>query len=74
MLRVFRNAANRLIHLRIGDILELAYARGQLAAKQGLRFLGYLAYALTMALTILTIILLSLLLLRRRPRRQPAVS
>ena len=41
---------------------------------QGLRFLGYLAYALTMALTILTIILLVLLLLRRRPPRRATVS
>jgi hypothetical protein len=38
------------------------------------RFLGYLAYALTMALAILTIVLLVLLLLRRRPPRRAAVS
>jgi beta-galactosidase len=55
-------------------IVSTATGQQQQAAKQGLRFLGYLAYALTMALTILTIILLSLLLLRRRPRREPAIS
>jgi len=55
-------------------IVSTATGQPQQAANQGLRFLGYLAYALTMALTILTIILLSLLLLRRRPRRQPSVS
>jgi beta-glucuronidase len=55
-------------------IVSTATGQPQQAAKRGLRFLGYLAYGLTMALTILTIILLSLLLLRRRPRRQPAVS
>jgi len=42
-------------------------------AEQGLRFLGYLAYALIVALAIPAIILLGLLLVRR-PRRQAAVS
>jgi beta-galactosidase len=41
-------------------------------AVRGLRFLGYLAYGLTMALAILAIILLVLLGLGRRPRRAEA--
>jgi glycosyl hydrolase family 2 len=55
-------------------IVSTATGQPQQAANQGLRFLGYLAYALTMALTILTVILLSLLLLRRRTRRPAVVT
>jgi beta-galactosidase len=55
-------------------IVSTATGQPLQAANQGLRFLGYLAYALTMALTLLTIILLTLLLLRRRPRRPAAVT
>jgi len=43
------------------------------SAEQGVRFLGYLAYALSVALAIPAIILLGLLLVRR-PRRRAAVS
>jgi len=55
-------------------IVSTATGQPLQAARQGLLFLGYLAYALAMALIILTISLLSLLLLRRRPRRPAAVS
>ena len=55
-------------------IVSTATGQTEQATKQGLRFLGYLAYALTLALAMLTVILLSLLLLRRRPRRPAAVS
>jgi beta-galactosidase len=50
-------------------IVSSAIGRAQQPGVHSLRFIGYLAYALTMALTILTVILLGLLLLRRRPRR-----
>jgi beta-glucuronidase len=54
-------------------IVSTATGQARQPAAEGLRFLGYLAYALTMALAILAILLL-LLLLGRRPRRPAAVS
>ncbi|MDQ6713956.1 MAG: beta galactosidase jelly roll domain-containing protein [Candidatus Dormibacteraeota bacterium] len=55
-------------------IVSTAIGQAQQPAVRSLRFLGYLAYALTMALTILATILLGLLLLRRRPPRRAMVS
>ena len=55
-------------------IVSGAIGQPRQQTQQGVRFLGYLAYALIMALTILTVILLALLLLRRRPPRRALVS
>ena len=55
-------------------IVSTATGQAHQPAVQNLRFLGYLAYALTMALAIPAIILLGLLLLRRRAPRQRAVA
>jgi hypothetical protein len=55
-------------------IVSTATGQARQPALQGVRFLGYLAYALTVALTIPAIILLGLLWLRRRPARPAAVS
>src|SRR3989441_5670952 len=54
--------------------VSAAHGQPRPAAVPLLRFLGYLAYALTMALTILTIILLALLLVRRPAPRRAAGS
>jgi len=55
-------------------IVSTAIGQPRQQSVQGLRFLGYLAYALIVALTILTVILLALLILRRRPPRRAMVS
>ena len=55
-------------------IVSTATGQAHQPAVQNLRFLGYLAYALTMALAIPAIILLGLLLLRRRAPRRRAVA
>ena len=55
-------------------IVSTATGRARRPAAQGLRFLGYLAYALTVALAILAIFLLLLLWMGRRPPRQAATS
>jgi len=56
------------------NIVSTATGQARLPAAQGQRFLGYLAYALTVALAIPAIILLVLLRLGRRPGRPAAVS
>jgi hypothetical protein len=55
-------------------IVSNAIGQARPPAVHSLRFLGYLAYALTIALVIPTIVLLALLLLRRRPPRRAVVS
>ena len=55
-------------------IVSTAIGQARQPAAQGLRFLAYLAYALTVALAILAIFLLLLLWMGRRPPRQPATS
>ena len=55
-------------------IVSTATGQARQPAAQGLRFLGYLAYALTVALTILAIFLLLLLWMGRRPSRRAVTS
>jgi beta-galactosidase len=55
-------------------IVSTATGQVRLPAAPGLRFLGYLAYALTVALAIPAIILLLLLRLRRGPRPSAAIT
>lgn len=55
-------------------IVSTATGQARHPAAQGLRFLGYLAYALTVALAILAIFLLLLLWMGRRPARRAAAS
>jgi len=54
-------------------IVSTAIGQPRQPEVQSLRFLGYLAYALAMAVAILAVILLALLLLRRRPPRRVVV-
>jgi beta-galactosidase len=55
-------------------IVSTATGQARQPAAQGLRFLGYLAYALTVALAILAIFLLLLLWIGRRPPREAGTS
>jgi hypothetical protein len=54
-------------------IVSTATGQARQPAEQGLRFLAYLAYALTMALAILAVILLLMLWIGRRPPRRAEV-
>ncbi len=55
-------------------IVSTATGQARQPAAQGLRFLGYLAYALTVAIAILGIFLLLLLWMGRRPPRRATTS